>query len=258
MFNFLFDTHFHIDNEKAPQAKDIFQAARSNNVLGMILQATSMEDCDQTQSLTVGEKGVFATAGLHPHVANDPYDLGYFREFVKRPKIVAIGEIGLDYFYDFSERQLQRKMFEDFLELAIEVNMPAVIHSRDAFEDSYAIVKSTLPKDFPFEIHSYSGELSEAEKWLELGAMMSLNGMVTFKKSDNIRALNKLIPDERLLLETDSPYLAPVPLRGQENTPANIPVIAEFVAKERGVSLEEITALTTKNAMDFFHISELI
>lgn len=251
-----FDTHFHIAPEKLAEAPIIFGAANSAGVHGLIVQGTSLEDCEPTLHLTEGHDGVYATCGLHPHVADTPYDLDYFRGLLAHPKAVAVGEIGLDYFYDFGARENQRKMFADFLALAVELDMPAVIHSRDAFEDSYALVKEILPAGHPFEIHSFTGSVSEGEKWLELGAMMSVNGMITFKKSDNVREFQKIIPDDRLLLETDSPYLAPVPYRGQENTPAFIPVIAQYVAEQRGISLEKLAEITSGNARRFFRIPE--
>ncbi len=252
-----FDTHFHIGPEKLPEAEGIIAAAKSASVHGLIVQGTSLEDCAPTLSLTDGRDGVYATCGLHPHVADTPYDMDYFRELFRNPKAVAVGEIGLDYFYDFSDRGNQRRMFAEFLRLAVELDKPVVIHSRDAFDDTWSIVNECLPPGHPFEIHSFTGTLEEGEKWLERGAVMSINGMITFKKSDNVRAFNKIIPDDRLLLETDSPYLAPVPYRGHENTPAYIPVIAEYIAKERDTTIEQLAETTTANAMRFFRINEM-
>lgn len=252
-----FDTHFHIAPEKLPEAEGIFAAAQSAGVTGLIVQGTSLEDCKPTLALTNGRNCVYATCGLHPHVADTPYEMDYFRKLFQNPKAVAVGEIGLDYYYDFSARDNQRKMFAEFLQLAVELDKPVVIHSREAFEDTWAIVNDCLPPAHPFEIHSFTGTLEEGEKWLERGAMMSINGMITFKKSDNVRAFNKIVPDDRLLLETDSPYLAPVPYRGKENTPALIPVIAQYVANERGVTMEKLSEITNDNAMRFFRIREM-
>ncbi len=252
-----FDTHFHIAPEKLSEADGIFAAARAAGVRGLIVQGTSLEDCGPTLHLTDGNDGVYATCGLHPHVADTPYEMDCFRGLFENPKAVAVGEIGLDYFYDFSAKENQRRMFAEFLRLAVELDKPVVIHSRDAFDDTWAIVNECLPKGHPFEIHSFTGSIEEGEKWLERGAMMSINGMVTFKKSDNVRAFNKIVPDDRLLLETDSPYLAPVPFRGRENTPAYIPVIAEYVAKERDMTLEQLSETTTANAMRFFRIKDM-
>ena len=254
---FWFDTHFHIGPEKVPEAASILANAQAAGVTGLIVQGTSLEDCEPTLALTNGRDGVYATCGLHPHVADTPYEMDYFRGLFQNPKAVAVGEIGLDYYYDFSARDNQRRMFAEFLRLAVELDKPVVIHSREAFEDTWAIVNDCLPPDHPFEIHSFTGTLEEGEKWLERGAMMSINGMITFKKSDNVRAFNKIVPDDRLLLETDSPYLAPVPYRGKENTPSLIPVIAQYVANERGVTLEELSETTNANTMRFFRIREM-
>ena len=249
-----FDTHFHIDLEKAPRAHDIIEGARQAQVGLMLLQGTSLEDCPQTISLAEQEDGVYATTGLHPHTADTPYDRAQFLELASHPKVKAIGEIGLDYYYDFGDRAKQRLMFADFLKLAVETNLPAVIHSRDAFEDTFTIVQDNLPPGHPFEIHSFTGTVDESLQWLQAGAMLSVNGMVTFKKADNVREILHHIPLDRLLLETDSPYLAPIPLRGQENTPANIPLIGAKVAEELGLSVEQVADLTTANGQRFFKI----
>ena len=249
-----FDTHFHIDLEKAPRAHDIIEGARQAHVGLMLLQGTSLEDCPQTISLAEQEDGVYATTGLHPHTADTPYDRAQFLELASHPKVKAIGEIGLDYYYDFGDRAKQRLMFADFLKLAVETNLPAVIHSRDAFEDTFTIVQDNLPPGHPFEIHSFTGTVDESLQWLQAGAMLSVNGMVTFKKADNVREILHHIPLDRLLLETDSPYLAPIPLRGQENTPANIPLIGAKVAEELGLSVEQVADLTTANGQRFFKI----
>ena len=249
-----FDTHFHIDLEKATLAHDIFKAARKMDVRLMLLQSTSLEDTPFTIGLADKEDGVYATAGLHPHTADTPYDMALLKELAAHSKVKAIGEIGLDYYYDFGDRTKQRIMFADFLKLAVECNLPAVIHSRDAFEDTYAIVQDNLPQGHPFEIHSFTGSVDESLQWLQAGAMLSVNGMVTFKKADNVREILHHIPLDRLLLETDSPYLAPVPLRGQENTPASIPLIGAKVAEELGLSVEQVAELTTENGRRFFNI----
>ena len=250
-----FDTHFHLDLDKAPTAHEILEGARQAKVSLMLLQSTSQEDCPFTIGLASKEDGVFATAGLHPHTADTPYDLEHFKELIlSNPKIKAIGEIGLDYYYDFGDRKRQRKMFADFLHLAIATALPVVIHSRDAFQDTFSIVQDNLPQGHPLEIHSFTGSVEECLQWIQAGAMLSVNGMITFKKADNVREILHHIPLDRLLLETDSPYLAPVPLRGKENTPANIPIIGAKVAEELGLSLEQVANLTTENGRRFFQI----
>lgn len=251
-----FDSHCHINPEKAPVAKEILAKSREEGVMGFLIQGTSMEDCDWTVSLAEREEGAYAAAGLHPHVAVENVDMGYFRALWELPKVVAVGEIGLDYFYDYGPRNLQRKMFAQFLNMAAELKMPAIIHCRDAFEDCYAIIADSLPPGHPFVIHSFTGTVEECHAWLNKGAMISVNGMVTFRKSDNIRASLAVIPMERLLLETDSPYLAPVPFRGQENTPAKIPVIGRYVAEQKCLEPDEVARITTANTARFLGIPE--
>ena len=246
------DTHFHLDPEDNPQ--EIFAAARNAGVTLLIVQGTSLDDCQRTVDLADAEHGIYVTAGLHPHVAKTFTDLQPFREWHKTNGCVAVGEIGLDYFYDFSPHEDQKRVFEIFLQFAVELDKPPVIHCRSAFDDCYDIVKNTLPSGYPFLIHSFADTRTEARKWLDLGAMLSFNGMATFKKSDNVREALAITPLDRILLETDSPYLAPVPYRGKRNTPANIPIIGRFVADQKCIEPEELAKVTLDNARRFFKI----
>ena len=247
-----FDTHCHFSPEKGEAALEIIDKAKAVDVAELLVQATSVDDAEYTLALTEQRKGVYAALGLHPHVASQPYDMGFYREqCMSNPKVLAVGELGLDYYYDFAPRDAQRQLFADFLKLAVECGKPVVVHCREAFADCKAIIADNLPAGHPFVIHSFTGTVDECNQWLEMGAMISVNGMVTFKKSDNIRETLAVIPLERLLLETDAPYLAPIPLRGTENTPANIPIIGEFVARQREIATNELMNITTQNAHNF-------
>ena len=250
-----FDTHCHFAPEKGNDTLAIIDKAQETGVAEMLIQATSVEDAPYVLWLTEQRPGLYAALGVHPHEASSPWEMNWYRQqFASNPRVRAVGEIGLDYYYDFAPRDAQRTLFADFLDLAVEVNRPVVIHCREAFEDCIRLVREHLPAGHPFVIHSFTGTEDECRQWLELGAMISVNGMVTFKKSDNIRASLAIIPLERLLLETDSPYLAPVPLRGTENTPANIPVIGEYVAAQRQLPVDELRNLTTANAHKFLNL----
>jgi len=249
-----FDSHCHFDIDKRDSVSATLAAAREAGVTEFLVQGTNMENCPFAVELAEREQGVYAAVGMHPHDAEKPYDLTLLRQWWQNDRVLAVGEIGLDYYYDFAPREAQRAMFAVFLQEAVTAGLPVIMHCREAVQDGLQIVRDNLPEGHPFEVHSFSGTPDEAAQWLELGAMMSVNGMLTFKKADNIRRILEIIPDERLLLETDTPYLAPVPLRGQENTPANIPIIGTFAAELRGMTPEAMARLTTENAHRFLNI----
>lgn len=251
----LFDTHLHLSPED--DAAAVLNAARAVGVEEFLLAGTTLSDASTVCSLAGSEPGVYAAIGVHPHeaAAFAMEELPQFRTLLSRPGVVAVGEIGLDYHYDFSPREAQRQVFALFLELAVELHLPVVIHCREAFEDCYALVQRHLPGETPFVLHSFTGTPEECRRWQELGAYISVNGMVTFAKADNIRAFLPAVQPERLLLETDSPYLAPVPYRGRPNCPAYLPAVAQRVAQELGLELSALAELTTGNAHRFFALA---
>ncbi len=249
-----FDTHLHLSAED--DAAAVLTAARTVGVRGFLLAGTSAANGELVTALAAAEQGVYAAVGVHPHEAAQylPQELEQFRTWLAQPAVVAVGEIGLDYHYEFSPREDQQQVLATFLELALESRRPAVLHCRDAFADCYALVKQHLPVGFPFVVHSFTGTVAECQQWQDLGAYISVNGMVTFNKADNIRAFLPYIRPERLLLETDSPYLAPIPHRGKTNCPAYLPDIAKRVAQELGLELPALAKLTTENAQRFFDL----
>jgi len=250
----LFDTHLHLSEEIA--SAPFFAEARSQGVGLFLVAGTSHEDGDYVSSLADLDAGVYTAVGVHPHSAGtfSPDSLFCFRDWLSRPGVVAVGEIGLDFYYDFSPRLEQERVFATFLELAAELRKPVIVHCREAFAQCFKLVRDCFPRELPFVVHSFTGTVTEAEQWLELGAFLSFNGMVTFKKADNIRTALAAVPRDRLLLETDSPYLAPVPYRGKTNTPAYLPAIAERIAQELQMETEELANLTTANACRLFGI----
>jgi TatD DNase family protein len=249
----LFDTHLHLDADE--EYGDLFSAARAVGVRQFLVAGTTLPDSVHAAEVAAAETGVVAAAGIHPHEAGAFHDIGPFEELCAHPRVVAVGEIGLDYYYDHSPREAQREVFRAFLRLAAKQALPAIIHCRDAYEDCFEILHETLEPDQPFEIHSFTGTPEQAGRLLDMGALLSFNGMITFKRAENIRAAFEVVPLDRLLLETDSPYLAPVPYRGKRNQPAYLPQIATAVARLRGVSPEEVAAVTTANACRFFGLS---
>jgi TatD DNase family protein len=206
------------------------------------------------------EPDVFASVGIHPHEADTHQDLGRaaLLEATRHPKVIAIGETGLDYYYDKSDRNAQKSLFRMHIDVARETQLPLIIHTRDAEEDTYAILAEELEKGaFPALIHCFTGSPEFAKKMLALGLMISLSGIVTFKNAKPLQEVAKSIPDERLLLETDSPFLAPVPHRGKVCEPAFVADTAAFVAALRGIDVEYLEQQTTANFFNLFKKASL-
>lgn len=251
----MFDVHLHLSDE-VTDVPAFFADARSAGVHRFLLAGTSLKDCPGYVALSESEPGVYACVGVHPHDSEGyvPEMAAQFRDWLKGERVVAVGEIGLDFFYDFAPVERQKEVFVEFLKLSNEVSKPVVIHCREAFDVCYPLVKEFYDLSRPFLIHSFTGSLEEQARWLELGAYISYNGMVTFKKADNVRAALAEMPLDRLLLETDSPYLAPVPKRGTPNSPANLPLTASRIAQERGLAENDLVSITTENALRLFNI----
>lgn len=258
-----FDTHYHHRAEDS--FADVISSFRAemneNDKLCMIALGGSYEETLIAREAACSAENIWFCSGVHPHCAaeflerNDDFSL-----LENDEKCCGIGEIGLDYYYDFSDEVSQKKVFGYFLERALEKNLPAVVHVRDkencteAYDDAYEFLSVFAAKGGRFELHSYAGSIEYLEKFAELGAYFSINGMVTFKKADNIRQNLQKIPLDRLLTETDSPYLAPVPFRGKENRPDLVRFVAQKGADELQMSLEKFCELTAKNAEKFFNI----
>lgn len=256
-----FDTHTHLpDDCTDEQAEALIREASEAQVTSLLLAGTSLRDCPQNLALSATHIGVFTSVGIHPLEVQDyvaTVAIPQMREWLSAPHVVAIGEIGLDNHYEDSpSADLQEQAFRDQLQLAAETNTPVVIHSREAFSRCYELVRECLPAEHPLQIHSFADGPAELEQWLKLNTIFSYNGMVTFKKAENIRETLRLVPLDRLVLETDAPYLAPVPFRGQPNASKHIPVIAQRIAEERGLPLEELARLTTANARRFFRLQD--
>jgi len=247
----LFDTHLHLTPDD--DAVELLAKARAVGVKHFVAAAGDFEDAVRAVAVACENDDLFATVGLHPHEARlFADDLVRYRRLAEHEQVVAIGEIGLDYYYDHSPRDVQRRVFSAFLTLAGEMRLPSVIHCRDAHDDCLAILRDTLAPGQSFVVHSYTGTPEWAEEALALGAMFSFNGMVTFKKADNIRAALRAVPLDCLLLETDSPYLAPVPHRGKRNQPAYVADVARGVADVLDLPFADIAQRTTDNALRFF------
>ena len=253
-----FDTHTHLpDGATSEEAETILAEAAAAGVKNLLLAGTSVDDAAVYLPIVATHTGIYTSVGVHPEACrsfNEATDMPKLREWLKEPGVVAIGEVGLDAHYEEPFADEQESCFRAMLRLADETNTPVVIHSRDAFERCYRIVGECLAKDHPIQVHSFADTPRELDLWLERNAVFSYNGMVTFKKAENIRTTLRLVPQDRLLLETDAPYLTPTPFRGQPNSSKYIPLIAQRIADERSLTLEEVAKITTENARRFFRL----
>ena len=250
----LIDSHAHLDGPKfAGDLDAVLDRARAAGVDTVITIGVDLATSLAAADLARRYPGVFASAGVHPHDAArfDDADWPALAALWAEPRVRAVGETGLDYFYDFSPRERQRALFRRHLEAAGEVGRPVVIHIRDAYDDALALVAEVgVPSGGV--VHCFTAGPAECERALALGLHISIPGIVTFKNGDSIRAAIPLVPDDRLLVETDSPYLAPIPHRGQRNEPAFVAHTAARVAEVRGVSVESLTATTRANTIRLF------
>jgi TatD DNase family protein len=239
------DNHCHLRADDP----DTITAAHTAGVTRLITVGTDLEHSTIAVAVAGKHDGVWATAGVHPHDASQGID--GIAGLLARPKVVAVGEAGLDYYYDHSPRDVQRAVFAAQIELAHARDLPLVIHTRDAWDDTFAILDHEgVPRRTVF--HCFTGGRDEATAALERGALLSISGIVTFKTADNVREAVMVTPLDRLLVETDSPYLAPVPHRGKPNRPAWVPLVGEAVATLKGCAVGEIEAVTWANATAFY------
>lgn len=250
-----FDTHAHYDDAAFDGDRHAILAAMAENGVELIVNAgASMSSTRRARTLAAIYPFMYFAAGVHPHDADEilDSDLDELREISKDPKCVAIGEIGLDYHYDFSPRDIQKKRFFDQMLLAREVNKPVIIHEREACADVLDIV--TQFKDLRGVYHCFSGSWETAKIILDQGWYLSFTGVITFKNARKALEVIEKVPADRLMIETDCPYLAPVPKRGKRNSSLNLHYTAAKAAEVRGISTEELAKLTLENGKRFFNI----
>ncbi|MBA4372902.1 MAG: radical SAM protein [Thermodesulfovibrio sp.] len=251
----LIDTHCHLEMIQFDEDRDeMIRRARAAGIGTMITIGSDLEATAKAVTLAENDGSIFASVGVHPHEAKlvDADALNKLKEWTSHPKVVAIGETGLDYHYDHSPRDLQRDIFRKHLELAAETGLPAIIHCREAWDDTIRILKES--GNSRGVMHCFSGDRKMAAEVISLGYHISVAGPVTFKKAVDLKEVARLVPDEYLLLETDSPYLAPEPCRGKRNEPAFLLHTARYIAGLRGISLEDLARITTLNARRLFSI----
>lgn len=249
----LIDSHCHLDHEQFNADRDaVIERALEAGVERMLAIGAGDGPPDLEAGIRMADRhsAIFATVGVHPHEASKATSDTYrqLAELLKHPKVLALGEIGLDYHYDFSPREVQRDVFAEQMRVAADARKPIVIHTREAWADTLALIeRHWTPTGLPGIMHCFSGGPAEAERCLALGFYLSFGGIVTFPKSLDLQEAAKMVPSNRMLVETDAPYLAPVPKRGKRNEPAFVIETARKVAALRGETLESVAAATTAN-----------
>ena len=249
------DTHCHLDKlESNPE--ETVEEAKQEGVKTMVTISVDEESFDFVSKAVKQFKDVYGTVGIHPHDASEfsPKLGKSIRKMAReQDKLIAIGETGLDYHYMNSSSEDQQFAFRKQLRIAVEVNLPVVLHSREAETDTINILKE-IPVPALGVAHSFTSSLMMAKTLLDMGWYLGINGIVTFKNAEDLREIVRWIPMDRLLLETDSPFLAPIPFRGKPNKPAYIPIIASFVAELRNITIEHLAEKTSENAQRLFRI----
>ncbi len=253
----LFDSHCHLEDPRfAEDFGPTLERMAAQGVDRALLVGSDMATSQRIVELTGESRALYGAVGVHPHEAKDftPSDLDQLTSWLQMPRIVAVGEIGLDYYYDHSPQEAQRQVFEAQLHFAYEKGVPAIFHVRDAHGDTLEVFRrhrQALPSGV---LHCYSGSVESAKTYLDMGFYLSFAGPVTFKNAKNLAEVAAYCPLDRLLVETDSPYLAPEPKRGQRNEPAYVYYVAKRVAEVKGLSLEALAQAATENTCRLFGI----
>lgn len=249
----MIDTHCHLDREDYPDLEQVIKKME-NNI--MIVSGASIASNKEVIELCNKYHNIYGTIGIHPEEisADIDKDLSFIEKNINNPKIVGIGEIGLDYHYNDVPKELQKKYFIKQLEIAVKYNKSVVIHTRDAIQETYEILKNY--PNLKIDIHCYSGSLEMANEFIKLGCKLGIGGVLTFKNSDKLKNIVKSLPLKNFVLETDSPYLTPEPFRGKRNEPYNIYYVAQKIAELKDISLEEVLNVTTLNAIEQFDLKD--
>jgi TatD DNase family protein len=256
----IIETHCHLDYLDDEQLGETLQRSREVGIERIITIAVSPGNLDTVRELTRRDPSIWGTQGIHPHEAEsfDSQVEERIRQGCADTRILAVGEIGLDYYYDHADRAVQRSVFERQLQLAVDLDMPVVIHSRDADEDTRQILSGfSAGLRRKGVIHSFTSGLPLAEYCLSEGFMLGFNGIATFNRADNVREVVAATPLPQLLLETDAPYLTPVPYRGRPNAPYYLPFIAERLAREKALPVEDLLAQAYSNSQALFFPEEV-
>ena len=250
----MIDTHSHLlDDVFKDDLDECIQRCKDNNVNKIIL--VGFDRITNSKAIELSKKYdiFYPTAGIHPEEVKDINDLSYLSDFIKNNKVYAVGECGLDYHWTKDNKELQKEIFEGQIKLSIDYNLPLIIHSRDAIEDTYNILKK-YKGQIRGVMHCYSGSLEMAQKFLDLGLYIGLDGPVKFKNAKEPKRVASNIPLDRLLLETDCPWMTPTPFRGKRNESSYVVYVCQEIASLRGMDCTEIEKITDKNAISLFNI----
>lgn len=251
----LVDSHCHLDYPEFADLDEVARRAHAAGVGCMLTIGTSMLKFPGVLAVAEARDDIYCTVGVHPHEAGkeDMVTVSGLLQHAQHPKVVGIGETGLDYFYEHSPREAQQQSFRTHIEAAREAQLPVIVHTRDADEDTLDILADEMQKGaYPGLIHCFSATEAFAKAAVALGLYISISGIITFKKADALRAAVATVPLDRLLVETDAPYLAPLPHRGKPNEPAYTRLTAEKLADIKGVSFDEVAQATTDNFFRLF------
>ncbi len=252
--NTFIDTHAHIDDDKFDEDRtSLIEKCIAGGVEKIIDPAVNMKSCEKVLKLSQENDIVFAAFGIHPHDAKEANDQIYYEieSMLNFKKAAAVGEIGLDYHYNLSPRDIQKIVFRDFLKLAKKIKKPVIIHNRESDEDMMEILESEFSADLTGQFHCFSGDVNLAERVLKLGLYVSFTGSVTFPKNKYAEVID-MIPLDKLLLETDSPYMAPVPFRGKRCDPTMIPTTVQKIAEIKAIDTGVIYEAAYKNSLNLF------
>jgi TatD DNase family protein len=255
----LIDSHAHIQGkEYAGEVEAVIERARTAGVEKIIVVGGAGDMSSNTEAVALAARfeNVYATVGMHPHDAKDvsAEDLAKLRELTVHSKVVAVGETGLDYYYSHSPHDVQRRVFTQFIYIARETRLPIVVHEREAAVESAELLRREGAGELRGVIHCFTGDYNAARAYLDLGFYLSFTGIITFKNAEPLREVVRRVPLERMLVETDSPYLTPVPHRGKRNEPAYVRWVAEMIARIKAICLEEVAETTTGNTAALFKI----
>ncbi len=252
----LIDSHCHLEYKGLVEDQaGVLARARAAGIGGFLNISTRQREWEQVIATAVREPDIWASVGIHPHEADAHADLGeaVLIAATEHPRVIAIGETGLDYYYDHSDRAVQRALFRTHIAVARQTGLPIIIHTRDAEDDTAAIIAEEMEQGaFPALIHCFTASVDFGRKMLELGLTISISGIVTFKNAKDLQEVAANLPEERLLVETDAPFLAPVPHRGRPCEPSFVADTARFIAQLRGVTPEALAETTTRNFARLF------
>lgn len=252
----LIDSHCHLEYKGLVEDQQgVLARARAAGVGGFLSISTREREWGQVIATAESESDVWASVGIHPHEADGHADLGEaaLLTAAEHPRVIAIGETGLDYYYDHSDRETQRALFRKHISVARQTGLPLIVHTRDAEEDTASILTEEMEQGaYPALIHCFTASADFARKMLDIGLTISLSGIVTFKNAKDLQAIAAELPEDRMLIETDAPFLAPVPHRGRVCEPAFVADTARFMADLRGTDVQQLGAVTTRNFARLF------